>query len=40
MRKYCSIAMFLCKAGYRFGSTPAMEQGGHVPDINIASLMH
>src|SRR5436309_4807948 len=30
-RKYCSIAMFLCKAGYRFGSTPAMDRLGTSP---------
>jgi hypothetical protein len=39
MRKYCTIAMFLCKAGYRFGSAPATEQAGHVLDISIASLV-
>jgi len=38
-RKYCTIAMFLCKAGYRCGSVPALEQAGNVSDISLASLM-
>jgi hypothetical protein len=35
-RKYCAIEMFLCKAGYRYGSLPAMQQAGNVPYISLA----
>jgi hypothetical protein len=39
MRRYCTSAMFLCKAGYRFGSLPPMLQAGNVPEISLTLLI-